>query len=338
MKDLIRKITNRENLSRKDAMRAMEIIMNGEATEAQIGAFLASLRVKGETIEEITGCAVIMREKAERIKPKADYYIDTCGTGGDGVNTFNISTAAAFVAAAGGVKVAKHGNRSVSSNCGCADVLEALGVNIMLKPDEVCQCIDNIGIGFLFAPSFHKSMKYAAVPRRELGIKTIFNIMGPLTNPANAKGQLMGVFDKNLVEPIANVLLNLGLERAMVIHGFDGMDEITLCERSFVAEVKNGEISTYNIEPEKFGLNRVCKEELQGTGAIENAEVIRNIFDGKKGSKRDIVLLNSAAAFYVGKEVDNLNDGVVMAAEVIDSGKAKLKLDGFIEFTNRFKN
>ncbi len=237
MQSAIKKLIEGESLSEKEIIGYMNTIMDGNATPAQIGSFITALRIKGETIEEITGCARVMREKAERINPKLDYCIDTCGTGGDGTNTFNISTAAAFVAAAGGVAVAKHGNRSVSSKSGCADVLEALGVNIVLSPEQAEKCLENLGICFMFAPAFHKSMKYAAGPRKELGIRTIFNVLGPLTNPAGAKAQLLGVFDGRLTEPIASVLVNLGVERAMVIHGSDGMDEITVTGTTKVSEV-----------------------------------------------------------------------------------------------------
>jgi len=310
--------------------------MEGKATPAQIGSFITALRIKGETIEEITGCAKVMRAKADKICPNVDYYIDTCGTGGDGTNTFNISTATAFVAAAGGVYVAKHGNRSVSSKSGSADVLEALGVNIDLDPVQVKECIEKVGIGFIYAPVFHKSMKHAAGPRKELGIRTIFNILGPLTNPSNAKGQVLGVFNPNLTELMANVLLNLGIERAMVIHGMDGMDEITTTTSTKVSEVRNNEVITYELFPENYGIALASPEDLTGGNAEENAQIIRRIFNGEKGPKRDIVVLNSAAALYVGKVVSSIEEGIGLAEEVIDSGKALQKLDEFVEFTNSF--
>ncbi len=240
MREAIRKLVEGRNLTEQEIMQAMNCIMEGNATQAQIGSFITALRMKGETIDEITGCARVMREKAERIVPQGDYYIDTCGTGGDGANTFNISTAAAIIAAAGGVKVAKHGNRAMSSRSGSADVLEALGINIHLSPEQVGKCIETVNIGFMFAQVFHKSMKYAAGPRKELGVKTVFNILGPLTNPANAKGQVLGVFDRKLVEPMANVLLNLGTERALVVHGMDGLDEISTTCATIVSEVRDG--------------------------------------------------------------------------------------------------
>ena len=262
LKEAIAKLIEGKNLNEDEAISSLDCIMSGKATDAQIGSFITALRIKGETIEEVTGCAKVMREKAYKINPKIDYYIDTCGTGGDGSNTFNISTATAFVAAAGGVPVAKHGNRSVSSKSGSADVLESLGINIDVPPETAKECIEKVGIGFMFAPHFHKSMKYAAGPRKELGVRTIFNILGPLTNPANAKGQVLGVFDEKLTEPVANVLLNLGVEKAMVIHGLDGMDEITTTTRTKVSEVRDGSIINYYIDPEEYGFSLAKKEEL----------------------------------------------------------------------------
>jgi anthranilate phosphoribosyltransferase len=277
-----------------------------------------------------------MREKADRITPQVGYCIDTCGTGGDGSNTFNISTAAAIVASAGGITVAKHGNRSVSSRSGSADVLEALGVNISLTPEQVKESIEKVGIGFMFAPTFHKSMKHAAGPRRELGIRTIFNILGPLTNPANAKGQVLGVFDKRLTEPLANVLLNLNVESAMVIHGMDGMDEITTTDATMVSELKAGKVVNYEISPEKYGLKRASKDELVGGDSAKNAEIIISIFSGEKGPKRDIVLINAAAALYVGKIADSLESGIEIAGAAIDSGKVLKKLNELKEFTQKY--
>ncbi|AUG57457.1 anthranilate phosphoribosyltransferase [Acetivibrio saccincola] len=326
LKEAIAKLVEGKNLNEEEAISSLDCIMSGKATDAQIGSFITALRIKGETIEEITGCAKVMREKAYRINPEVGYYIDTCGTGGDGSNTFNISTATAFVAAAGGVAVAKHGNRSVSSRSGSADVLESLGINIEIPPEMVKDCIEKVGIGFMFAPHFHKSMRYAAGPRKELGIRTIFNILGPLTNPANAKGQVLGVFDERLTEPVANVLLNLGVEKAMVIHGLDGMDEITTTTRTKVSEVRDGSIINYYIDPEEYGFSLAEKEELIGGDAKENADIIYSIFNGEKGKKRDIILLNSAAALYVGKVAKTIKEGIEMAAEIIDSKKAMEKV------------
>jgi len=333
----INNLVKGQNLEEKEIIEAMEIIMSGRATSAQIAGFLTALRIKGETIEEITGCARVMIEKAEKISPKLDYYIDTCGTGGDGAHTFNISTAAAFIAAAGNVPVAKHGNRSVSSKCGSADVLEALGVNINLTPAQVEKCIEMTGIGFLFAPSFHKSMKYAAATRKELGIRTIFNILGPLTNPALAKGQIMGVYDKKLIRPVAFVLKNLGVERALIVHGEDGLDEITLTGNTFVCELKDGQITEYIIHPKDFGLELCNLSDLQGENAEQNAKIIRDIFNNVKGHKMNIVLLNSAAAMYVGKKVSGIQEGIEKSIELIETGKAKKKLQELIEYTNSVK-
>lgn len=338
LKNAISKLVEGQNLSEMEIIEALNCIMDGNATQAQIGSFITALRIKGETIEEITGCARVMREKADRISPDVEYYIDTCGTGGDGTNTFNISTATAFVAAAGGVSVAKHGNRSISSKSGSADVLEGLGINITLGPDQVKECIEKVGIGFMFAPTFHKSMKHAAGPRRELGIRTIFNILGPLTNPANAKGQVLGVFNGKLTEPMANVLMNLGLERAMVIHGMDGMDEITTTTSSRVSEVKDGKVMTYDLVPKSYGFKLATKEDLLGGDSKENAEIIKAIFDGEKGFKRDIVVLNSAAALYVGKAASSIEEGIEFAEEIIDSGKAKEKLNALRELSNSYQN
>ncbi len=334
IKSAINSLVEGLNLTEGEMQRVMEAIMEGEATSAQIASLITALRIKGETIEEITGCARVMREKAETIKPNIDYYIDTCGTGGDGVHTFNISTAVAFVAAAGGVAVAKHGNRSVSSKSGSADVLEELGVNIDLSPEKVKDCIEKIGIGFMFAPAFHKSMKHAAGPRRELGIRTIFNILGPLTNPASAKGQILGVFDSKLVLPMATVLRNLGLERAMVVYGRDGLDEITLTDKTLVCELRDGDIVQYEIDPREYGFG-LCKiNDIQGEDAKVNAKIIREVLSFKKGFPLDIVILNSAAALYIGKKADSLRRGVDMAREIIESGKAMAKLEEFIYYTN----
>ncbi len=334
IKNAIQKLVNGESLSNEEIMGAMNCIMNGEATQAQIGSFMTALRIKGETIEEITGCARVMRDKAEKITLDLDYYIDTCGTGGDGAKTFNVSTASAFVAAAGAVNVAKHGNRSVSSKSGSADVLEALGAKIDLSPYQVKKCIEDVGIGFLFAPSFHKSMKHAAGPRRELGIRTIFNILGPLTNPAGAAGQVLGVYDSKLTEPVANVLLNLGIERALVFNGNDGVDEITTTTSTRVSELKDGWVNNYEFNPEQYGIKKACLDDIKGGDAAVNAEIIRNIFKGAQGPERDIVVVNSAAALYVGKKVDSLEEGIEKAQQIIDSGLVLNKLQEFIEYTN----
>ena len=333
LREAIQKLVEGKDLTRKEVIGAMNCIMEGEATQAQIGSFITALRLKGETIDEITGCAMVMREKAQRIYPRVDYLIDTCGTGGDNSNTFNISTAVAIVAAASGAAVAKHGNRSVSSRSGSADVLEALGVTISLEPGQVEACIEKTGIGFMFAPSFHKSMKHAAGPRRELGIRTIFNVLGPLTNPAGAKGQVLGVFDAALTEPMAYVLMNLGVERALVVHGCDGLDEITVTGSTRVSEVRDGKVTSYEIDPGMFGVERASRADIEGGDAARNAEIIDSIFHNCRGPARDIVLMNAAAALYVGKKVSSLKDGFEAASLAIESGRAAQKLEQLKQYT-----
>jgi len=334
IREAIKKLVDKRDLTEEEIMGAMNCIMDGSATHAQIGSFITALRLKGETTHEITGCARIMRDKANRIFPQVDYMIDTCGTGGAYSGTFNISTAVAVIAAAGGVKVAKHGNRSVSSKSGSADVLEALGVNISLSPGQVKECIEKIGIGFLYAPGFHSSMKHAAGPRKELGIRTIFNILGPLTNPACVKGQLLGVYDEKLTEPVAKALMSLGVEKAMVVHGMDGLDEITTTHVTKVSEIRNGKIANYLIDPLEFNIKRSTMSLLKGGNADDNAEIIRSVLEGKPGPHRDVVLLNAGAALYVGKACINMRKGVQLAAEIIDSGMARRKLEELIEYTN----
>lgn len=334
MREAMQKLLKGESLTEQEMMQTMNCIMEGEATPAQIGSFLTALRLKGETVDELTGCARVMREKAEKIRPNVPFCIDTCGTGGDGAGTFNISTAAAVVTAAGGAAVAKHGNRAMSGKSGSADVLEALGVNIQLSPEQVQDCIEKIGIGFLFAQSFHKAMKHAAGPRRELGFKTVFNMLGPLTNPAQAKGQVLGVFDANLTGLMAAVLQRLGTERALVVHGMDGLDEVTVTAPTHVTELKNGNISTYVIQPEEMGLARAKSADLAGGDANDSAAVIRRILDGGKGPARDIVLANSAASLYVAGIAESIKEGVGLAESIIDSGKARAKLEQLAAFTN----
>lgn len=333
LKFAINKVVKNENLTQEEMISAMNIIMEGKATPAQIGGFLIGLRMKGETLEEITGSAKVMRDKALNVSIKSDYAIDTCGTGGDGGNTFNISTAAAFVAAAAGVVVVKHGNRSVSSKCGSADVLEKLGVNINLQPDEVQKCVDELNIGFMFAPNFHKATKHAVGPRRELGVRSIFNLLGPLTNPAGAKGQVLGVFDENLTAVMAGVLKELDVERAMVVHGLDGLDEITITDRTKVSELKDGNINTYFIDPRDFEIPIAKKNEISGGDPEENAEIILKILKGETGPRRNMVLMNAGAAIYVGKKADSLKEGIEKAKEVIDTGLALEKLNEFAKFT-----
>jgi anthranilate phosphoribosyltransferase len=329
----IQKLLRHEDLSEQEIIEAMNCIMEGNATQAQIGSFLTALRFKGESVDEITGCAKVMREKAERIYPTADYCIDTCGTGGDGAGTFNISTAAAIIAAAGGAVVAKHGNRAMSGRSGSADVLEALGVDIMLTPGQVADCMDNVGIGFMFAQSFHKSMKHAAGARKELGIKTVFNILGPLTNPAGAKGQVIGVFDEKLTDVMASVLQRLGTERALIVHGMDGLDEITTTAPTRITELKDGKVSTYFLDVINLGIGLSDLSSLKGGDGKDNAEIINLIFSGERGPRRDITVINAAAALYVAKVVDNLKEGIVMSEDLIDQGKASKKLEEFKAYT-----
>jgi anthranilate phosphoribosyltransferase len=334
IRDAIEKLVNRVNLSETETVDVMNQIMTGEATPLQVAAFLTALRMKGETVEEITGAARVMREKAHRVSVGAKTVLDTCGTGGDQKGTFNISTTAAFVLAGAGVNVAKHGNRSVSSQSGSADVLGALGVKVDASKERVEQCIAKIGIGFLFAPLLHEAMKYAVQPRRDIGIRTIFNILGPLTNPAMATHQLIGIYNGELVAMIAHVLNNLGSVRAMVVHGLEGMDEISLCGPTKVAELRDGKVKEYTIEPEQFGLKRCRLEELHGGSADQSAAIVRGVLDGKPGPARDVVLLNSAAALYVGASATTIQDGFRLAAESIDSGKARQKLEQLVEMTN----
>ena len=349
IKEAIRKVVEGEDLSEAEARGAMEAIMGGEATPAQIAAFITALRMKGETIEEITGCAKVMREKAARIEVKGELVdvdrdevdvdretiLDTCGTGGDGTHTFNVSTATAFVCAGGGLLVAKHGNRSVSSQCGSADVLKELGLNLEIAPDRVADCIHKVGIGFLFAPAFHSAMKYAIGPRREVGIRTIFNILGPLTNPAGADVQVLGVYRKELTKPLAHVLKRLGTRAAFVVHGEGTYDEISIVGPTAVSELSGGKVRSYTITPEEFGLNKAEAEAIEGGDAAENAAIIRDIMKGTKGAKRDMVLLNAAAAFKAAGKAADLAGGIPLAEESIDSGRAGKALDDLIEMSNR---
>lgn len=327
--EALKKVVSHEDLTEEEASLAMDDIMNGKATPSQIGGFLVALSMKGETIPEITGCAMSMRSKARKVEIR-DYAIDTCGTGGDGGRTFNISTAVAIIAAAAGVKVAKHGNKAVSSKSGSADVLEALGVKIDMSPDKVKSCVDKAGIGFLFAPHYHLSMKNVAGPRRELGTRTIFNILGPLTNPAYVKGQVVGVYDVGLTRKIAEVLRNLGTKKALVVHGLDGLDEITTTTKTMVSEIKEGKIFDYEIDPQDYNIPYARLEDISGSDAQYNADLIIKIFKGERGAARDIVLLNAAAALYVGNAVEDIKEGLEKAAQVVDSGAAYEKLNEFV--------
>ena len=333
IQEAIAKLVEKKNLTQQEAEQVMNEVMEGKATDAQIAAFLISLRMKGETIEEITACAKIMREKANSINPNADYLVDTCGSGGDKSGTFNVSTASAFAAAGAGVAVAKHGNKSVSSKCGSADVLAALGVNIQLEPKIVEKCIEKTGIGFMFAPLFHPAMKYVMNARKDTGVRTIFNILGPMTNPAGAKSQVIGVFNPALMKDIANAMKNLGSRHVMVVNG-DGLDEITITGKTKVVELKGSKINVYDINPEDYGFDISPLNEILGGDAKENAKTIISILKGAEGPKRDVVLLNAGAAIYVSGKVSSLKEGIEAAKQSIDSGAAMKKLEALKEFTH----
>ncbi len=335
IKEAISKVVKGLDLTEEETMKVMHEIMGGGASPAQIASFITALRLKGETIAEITGAAKVMREKATKIDAGTKDVIDTCGTGGDEAMTFNISTAAAFVAAGCGLTVAKHGNRSVSSRSGSADVLRALGVNIEAEVERVEECLSEAGIGFLFAPMLHGAMKYAAPVRREIGIRTIFNILGPLTNPAGARRQIIGVYDPELTDILAKVLYNLGSVHAFVVRGEDGLDEITLASETKVTELRDGNIRTYHVKPEDFGLERCKPGELKGGDPEENADIIMRILKGEKGPKRDVVLLNAAAAIVAGGRAKNLEEGMAVARGSLDSGSALEKLELLKKITNR---
>lgn len=337
----IAQILDRRSLSAEEAEHVMDEIMGGQATSAQIAGFLIALRAKGETVDEITGCARAMRRAATRVQPSSPDLIDTCGTGGDGAGTFNISTTTAFVVAGAGLRVAKHGNRSVSSRSGSADVLKALGVNLELTPDQVAACIDEVGIGFLFAPRLHPAMKHAIGPRRELGVRTIFNILGPLTNPANAQVQLLGVYDPALTEVLARVLHELGSRAAYVVHGHGGLDELTTTGPNRISRFGVGdradEVITETLDPRHVGFGPASHDDLKGGEPEENARITRAILSGTdQGSRRDVVSLNAGAALQVGGKAVTLAEGITKAAESIDSGSALSQLDSLIALSRRF--
>lgn len=334
IKDAIAKLADRSDLSEKEAEEVMLEIMQGTASQVQISAYLMGLRMKGETVEEIAGSARAMRSHATRIQAADPLVMDTCGTGGDRSNTFNISTTAAFVVAGAGLTVAKHGNRAVSSRCGSADVLTALGIRIELPPEKVQDCVNEVGIGFLFAPLYHGAMKHCAGVRQDMGIRTMLNLLGPLTNPAGATLQVLGVYDQDLTELLAKVLVHLGTQHCFVVHGMDGLDEITLTDRTRIAEGKAGVVTSYLVDPEDFGLQRVRPKELAGGSPEENARLTREILQGRKGAKRDIVCMNAAPALVAGRKVRSLPEGFEQAGKVIDSGAAMEKLERLIEFTN----
>ena len=335
IKEAISKIVKNQDLTESEMIEVMNEIMTGAASPGQIGAFITALRIKGETVDEITGAAKVMRDKATKIEVKGKKVVDTCGTGGDEAMTFNISTAAAFVAAGAGLTVAKHGNKSVSSRSGSADVLKALGVNIEAEVAKVEKCLAKIGLGFLFAPMLHGAMKYAAPVRREIGIRTIFNILGPLTNPAGARCQVVGVYDDSLTDILGKVLANLGAEHAFVVRGEDGLDEITLTTETKVTELKHGKLRTYHIKPEDFGFKRCKPEDLRGGGPEQNAEIILSILKGKKGPQYDVVLLNAAAAIVAGGMAKSLEEGISTARGSIDSGAALERLNKLVEMSNK---
>ncbi|NOU97547.1 anthranilate phosphoribosyltransferase [Paenibacillus sp. LMG 31456] len=334
----IQKVILTQHLTRSEANELMSGIMDGLASPAQIGGLLTVLRMKGETIEEITGFAEAMRAKANLVQTEKNDLLDTCGTGGDGADTFNISTTAAIVAAAGGIRVAKHGNRAMSSKSGSADVLEALGVNITLDNQQAAQCLEQAGICFMFAQLYHQSMKHAAAPRKELGIRTVFNLLGPLTNPAGADRQVLGIFDRGKTETIAHVMQALNVKRSLVVASYDGLDEISISDATQVTELKNGEITTYDVTPDLLGLRSYDIKEVVGGGPVINAEIIRNIFRGEPGACRDIVLANAGACFYVTGISATLQEGVKYAAHVIDSGKAAAKLQQLVQCTGEISH
>ena len=339
-------LVERRDLSRIEAAGAMEAIMSGAATNAQIAAFLTALRMKGETVEELIGFAQVMRQKVVKVRPRAgdmvgatgtdrEMLIDTCGTGGDATGTFNVSTATAFVVAGAGLRVAKHGNRSVSSLCGSADVVETLGIDIELSPAQVASCIDEVGIGFLYAPLLHTAMKHVMAARREMGVRTVFNMLGPLTNPAGANAQVIGVYAAALADPLARVLAELGTLRAFVVHGADGLDEISNTGESHISEVHEGVVRSSTVRPEDFGMPRAAIRDLQGGDREENARIIRQVLGGEAGPRRDIVLMNAAGALVVGNKAQDLKEGVALAAASIDGGSAARKLEDLIAFSRR---
>jgi anthranilate phosphoribosyltransferase len=344
--DGIRRVVDGQHLSRAEAESVMNEIMTGKATDAQIAAFLTALRMKCETVDELIGFAGVIRQKASPVRPQSvvaasfsgtdrEMLVDTCGTGGDATGTFNISTATAFVVAGAGIRVAKHGNRSVSSLCGSADVVEALGIRIDLPADAVARCIDEVGIGFLYAPLLHEAMRYVVLARREMKIRTVFNLLGPICNPARATAQVLGVYNEDLTEIMAQVLCELGSERAFVVHGSDGLDEITISGESKISEVRNGEVRTYYVTPEDFGIARAPISAIQGGDARQNAAIIRDILSGRGGTRYDVVLLNAAAGLVVGGKASGLREGIELAKESIRSGNALSHLNRLIDLTQK---
>lgn len=335
LKGILAKLSEGKDLTKDEAMYTQDMILTGQATEAQIACILTALKMKGETLDEITGFAAVLRDKANTISPDVDNYVDLVGTGGDCTYSFNISTTSAFVVAASGLPVAKHGNRSISSKSGAGDVLEALGVNIAADPDVVKKCVEEVGIGFMFAPHFNPAMKYVGKVRKDLGFRTIFNILGPLSNPSRAKAMVVGVYTSKLTDVIAKAMMNIGVERAFVVSGCDNMDEITLTGGTTISEIKDGRVNTFTVTPEQFGFKRCGLDELQGGDGTANAGITKDILSGKeKGAKRDIVLLNAGATLYVGGMADSIQAGIKLAQETIDSGKALKTLEALVNASN----
>ncbi len=337
MQSAIRAVTEDQDLASDEMTAVMRQVMTGEATPAQIGGFLIGLRMKGETVEEIAAAAAVMRELATRVPAGGPHLVDTCGTGGDGAGTFNISTTSAFVTAAAGAKVAKHGNRSVSSRCGSADVLEAAGVNLDLTPDQVAECVERAGVGFMFAPKHHGAMKHAIGPRREMGVRTLFNLLGPLTNPAGAPNQVIGVFAAHWVQPLAEVLGRLGSEHVLVVHALDGLDEISIAGPTVVSELQDGRVENYEITPEQFGIERGKIADLAVEDAEASLAMMRGVLENRPGPARDVVALNAGAAIYAAGLAPTLASGVKRALEVIADGGALERLEGLIKLSNSFQ-
>lgn len=336
IKAALKAIIERQDLTQNEMSYLMRSIMTGEATPAQIGGFLVGLRMKGETVAEIAGATQIMRELVTPVTVKHPHLVDIVGTGGDGMNTFNISTASALVVAAAGGAVAKHGNRSVTSQCGSADVLETLGINLQITPQQVAECVERIGIGFMFAPMYHQAMKHAIGPRREMGVRTLFNLLGPLTNPANTPHQLIGVYSQAWVEPVAQVLKHLGSEHVLVVHSEDGLDEISIAAPTYVAELHRGSINTYTITPETFGLNHASLTEIQVHSITESVTLLQNVLANQPGAARNIVILNAGAAIYAAGLAENLTDGLTQAEQVLSNGAAQEKLTAWIQLSKSF--
>lgn len=336
MQSAIKAVTENRNLSREEMTEVMNLIMTGQATDSQIGGFLIGLRMKGETVDEVAAAASVMRELSTKVDAPDEYLVDTCGTGGDASGSFNISTASVFVTAAAGAHVAKHGNRSVSSKSGSADVLETAGVNLDITPEQVADCIKNIGAGFLFAIKHHGAMKHAIGPRKEMGVRTIFNVLGPLTNPAGAPNQVIGVFSKDWLVPLAEVLKQLGSRHVMIVHADDGMDEISISSATSVAELKDGEIETYTIQPEDFGMTKAEQSSIKAADSEASLNIIKSVLDNADGPAKDIVCLNAGAAIYVSGLADSLQTGIDKAISVIADGSAKSKFQALVEYTNKF--